>query len=324
MILCVGELLLRLMPDFGRAEARLFVGGAEANVAASLAAWKMPVAYFTALPQHMVGTQALQQLTNTGVDASRVLWQGPRMGSYYLHQGADMKAAGVVYDRAGSSFSLLEPGTIDWDSVLQGITHLHWSAISPALSRKAAQVCAEMLEAATEKQIRISVDLNYRNKLWQYALTPPEIMQPLLQHCHVLMGNLWAVEALLGEPLPLSASLFTNHEALTQAAFHQFGLLKQRYPGLDELAYTFRMSDAYFAVMRRGQEEVVSRERPIPPVADKVGTGDSFMAGLLYGHYAGFDAMRTLTFSVGAALSKFGVEGDFNRTPADAILASML
>jgi len=202
-VLSFGELLLRICPDGGGGWLQenslpFFVGGAEANVATALALWGTPSAYFTALPDNLLCRQLAAYLEEKGVDTSRMLFQGERLGLYFLPKGKDLKNASVIYDRAYSSFAALKAGTIDWDAVLADVGWLHFSAISPALSKQLAVVCMELLQAAAQKGVTISVDLNYRAKLWQYGVSPVEVMPGLVEYCDLVMGNLWAAEKMLG------------------------------------------------------------------------------------------------------------------------------
>ncbi|HWJ24990.1 MAG TPA: PfkB family carbohydrate kinase [Flavisolibacter sp.] len=173
-VFCFGELLLRMSPELGGAWIRnahmpVFVGGAELNAATALARWNVPVAYGTALPENALAEEICRSLEGKGIDTSRIIFSGKRIGCYYLPQGADLKNAGVIYDREYSSFSQLKPGQIDWDRLLKDVEWFHFSAISPALNADVAVICKEALQAASEKGITISVDLNYRAKLWQYG-----------------------------------------------------------------------------------------------------------------------------------------------------------
>ena len=190
---CFGEILLRMSPELGGrwladAQMPVYIGGAEANVARALAQWGLPVTYGTAMPEHYLSREIETNLQGLGVRTS-VLWTGSRIGTYYLPQGSDLQHAGVIYDRAHSSFAELVPGMIDWETVLKGTTWFHFSAISPALTPSVASVCREALEAATRLGITVSIDLNYRAKLWQYGASPIEVMPELVQYCDVVMGN---------------------------------------------------------------------------------------------------------------------------------------
>jgi 2-dehydro-3-deoxygluconokinase len=202
-VLCFGELLLRMSPLLqgkwlNNAYMPVYIGGAELNVAAALAKWNIPVSYFTALPENYLSKEICNDLQQRNIDIDNIHFSGNRIGIYFLPQGADLKHAGVIYDRSNSSFAELKPGMIDWEKVLHNISWFHFSAISPALNENIALVCKEVLEAASKKNISISVDLNYRSKLWQYGNRPAEIMPELVQHCDVIMGNIWSANILLG------------------------------------------------------------------------------------------------------------------------------
>src|SRR5580704_2749049 len=196
-VLCFGELLLRLSPDVrGRwldsNSLNFFVGGAEANVAAALAIWKVPVNYCTVIPDNYLSRQLAAYLQNKGIDVSRIMYQGDKMGLYYLPEDADLKHHSVIYDRNNSSFAFLKNGSIDWHRALDGVDWFHFSAISPAISADLAALCLEGLAQASKKKIGVSVDLNYRSKLWQYGYQPADIMPGLAADCDIIMGNVWA------------------------------------------------------------------------------------------------------------------------------------
>ena len=200
-IFCFGELLLRFSPELGgkwlkQSRMPVYIGGAELNTATALAKWNVPVAYCTVLPDNYLSKEICDELSKRNINTDQVIFSGNRIGSYYLPQGSDLKNAGVIYDRAHSSFSELQPGQIDWDAVLNNVSWFHFSAISPALNQNIAAVCKEALEVASKKKITISVDLNYRSKLWQYGKKPKEIMQALVEHCDVIMGNIWSADDL--------------------------------------------------------------------------------------------------------------------------------
>jgi 2-dehydro-3-deoxygluconokinase len=320
MVLCFGELLLRLQPRLQARTADLYIGGAEANVAASLAQWGMPVQYVSVLPQHDLSQAVVSQLETLGIQCGRMLYGGERIGTYYLQPGADMKAASVIYDRQHSAFAELRPGTVDWASILQNIHWLHWSAITPALNERMPIVMQELLQTAHQMGITISVDLNYRPKLWQYGVSPVQPMQALLPYCHIAMGNLWAVESLLGIPSPLASSEGQSQQALLEAAQESLWQLRKAYPDLQSMAYTFRMADRYWGLLQQGTEMATSATHALTQVVDKVGTGDSLMAGLVFGlQQPGWNVQQRIDFAAAAAVSKFAVPGDFNTTPLATI-----
>ncbi len=314
-VFCFGEILLRMSPVLNRewihqAMLPVYVGGAELNVANALAKWKVPVKYGTAMPDNYLSKEIMEELQTNQVDVSAIQLSGNRIGTYYLPQGADLKNAGVIYDRAYSSFADLEPGSIDWDKVLEGCSWFHFSAISPALNAQAAAVCKEALEAATAKGLIISVDLNYRSKLWQYGKQPSEIMPDLVKYCHLIMGNIWAVESLLRIPSPLESSSGKTRQQLIEAAGKSMLELHSSFPVAQSFAFTFRLENEYWAVLQLGPEMAVSEPFLIGEVIDKVGSGDCFMAGLIYGLYNNHAASEIINFSAAAAVGKLHEVGD--------------
>jgi 2-dehydro-3-deoxygluconokinase len=319
-VLSFGELLLRICPDVeGRwlydNSLPFYVGGAEANVATALALWGTPSAYFTALPDNSLSHQITAWLKEKKIDMSRVLYQGDRMGLYFLPKGKDLKNAGVIYDRAHSSFSSLQPGSIDWDAVLEDISWLHFSAISPALNRHAASICTELLDAAAAKNIKISVDLNYRAKLWQYGVAPAVVMPGLVESCELVMGNLWAVEKMLDIPVDMALigtgkkADYLEHARLTSER------VKEKFPRVKLVANTFRFDHGtgginYYTALFADGTLYHSTEYFSEKILDKVGSGDCFMAGLIHGLYKGRSLQDTLEFATAAAFQKLFIPSD--------------
>src|SRR6202000_2439683 len=205
-VLSFGELLLRISPDesgdwLKENSFPFYIAGAELNVATALALWNIPAKYITALPDNDMSQQIVAYLQKQKIDMSPVLFQGNRLGLYFLTKGKDLKNNALIYDRAFSAFSELKPGMIDWDKQFEDVSWFHFSAICPAISQDIADVCKEALIAASQKNIIVSVDLNYRSKLWQYGKTPQEVMLDLVQYCDLVMGNVWAAEMMLGIPV---------------------------------------------------------------------------------------------------------------------------
>lgn len=317
-VLCFGEFLLRLSPQLGgewirQAAMPVYVGGAELNAATALALWGVPVAYCSALPEHYLSREICQHLEEKNIDTRPMVFGGSRIGSYYLPQGTDLKNAGVIYDRAHSSFSELQPGQIDWDAVLQDVSWFHFSAISPALNASVAAVCKEALEAATQKGINISVDLNYRSKLWQWGKQPIDVMPDLVQHCTVVMGNIWAAEQMLNIEMDKGFDRSEKASCLEQAQKTSEAIL-QRFPQCRQVANTFRFDESgtirYYATLYREGTLSVSEEHQTDVVVDKVGSGDTFMAGLIYGSYKNLSAQQTVSFAAAAAFNKLFITGD--------------
>ena len=314
-VFCFGELLLRMSPELNGkwiedAAIPFYIGGAELNVATALANWAVPVKYCTALPNNYLSAEICTSLSAKNIDTNAVLFQGNRIGMYFLPQGADLKYAGVIYDRAGSSFWDLQPGTIDWDHVLADCTWFHWSAISPALNPSTAAICLEAVKAARKKGLTISVDLNYRSKLWQYGVAPKDVMLPLLADCDVVMGNIWSVESLLGIASPIMESTGKSVQELTAAAEISIASMRNLFPNIKQIAYTFRLAKHYFGVLHQESTTTVSNIYEIKEVIDKVGSGDCFMAALVYGILHGLESQELINRAAVAAIGKLQEKGD--------------
>lgn len=320
-ILCFGEMLLRLSPVLQGEWLRqnnisIYTGGAELNVAAALANWKLPVTYCSAAPDNFLSREIISYLRQRNIDTSAFHFSGTRIGTYILPQGSDLKHTEVIYDRAGSSFANLRPGMINWEKVLEEISWFHFSAISPAVSDDAADVCEEALKVASAKNITISLDLNYRSKLWQFGKKPIEVMPSLAKYCNVIMGNVWSANTLLGIPVDENIHRRTSKEAYLSYALETSLEIKKRYPKCSSVANTFRFDYKdqgirYFAALFQDDKQVSSAEYFADTITDKVGTGDCFMAGLIYGLYNHHPTQKTLDFSASAAFGKFFEKGDF-------------
>lgn len=312
-VCCFGELLLRMAPpeDFTfNGSIPYYTGGAELNVATALARWHVPVTYVTALPDNYMCRQLSEHITQKGIGTNAIVFTGNRVGMYYLPLGLDVKNQGVIYDRAHSSFAGLKPGMIDWDNILEGCTRFHFSAISPALNKDVALVCKEALEVASRKGIVISADLNYRSKLWQYGKKPVDVMPELIQYADVLMGNIWAVESLLGIPSPLESSEGKTDEELYTAGLQCIDVIKKQFPKVKTVAFTYRLQDTYWAMLNHYETSAKSHKYNVIEVADRVGSGDCFMAGLIYGLHHNNTAQEIIDFAAAAAVGKLAEAGD--------------
>ncbi|AKQ45064.1 carbohydrate kinase [Rufibacter radiotolerans] len=319
-VLSFGELLLRIVPDtegkwLQENSLPFFVGGAELNVASALALWGVPTSYFTALPDNLLSKQLIGYLQELGIGTESIPIQGDRIGLYYLPKGQDVKNAGVIYDRAGSSFAGLTPGSIDWDSVFEGVDWFHFSAICPAINQNVADVCAEALKVASYKNIQISLDLNYRAKLWKYGKDPVEVMPALAAHCDLIMGNVWAANKMLGMPLQEELVQDIEKEKLLQHAQLTSEEILRAFPKCKTVANTFRFDHGakgirYFTTLYTHRELLVSQEYVVNEILDKVGSGDCFMAGLIYGFHQGHSPKQTLEFATAAAFKKLFILSD--------------
>jgi len=332
-ILCFGELLLRLSFQsegewLKQHDLTVFPAGAEANVACALGKWKIPVSYFTALPDNMISQDLLKWLSAKGVDTSLVKLQGERMGVYFLPAGKDIKKGGVIYDRAGSSFAQMRVDTLDWPIIFKGKSWLHVSAISPALNPDTAALCVEALKKASEQHIFISIDLNYRAALWKYGKTPPEVMPELVQYADLVMGNIWSAHSLLGLPLDEKKIAAGEDLHFIEHAEQTARAIQQRFPKAKAVANTFRFDIGegikYFATYFENGQQYVSGEYHRPNFIDKVGSGDCFMAGLIFGRYNQLSTKDMLDFATAAAFLKLGQKGDTMDIPADQIHSAII
>lgn len=328
-VLCFGELLLRYSPtesgDWIKKHAMpVFIGGAELNVARSLALWGAPVSYLTQLPDNYLSTHIIDFLSAENIDMSGTSLKGNKVGVYYLKQSSDVKNKSTIYDRTDSSFSCLRAGQLDWNKIFEDISWFHFSAIVPSLNAFMAAVCREAIDVANKKNITVSIDLNYREPLWNWGTEPIKIIPELVKGCDVVMGNLWSIEKMLGIDVPEN---FTPHklQALEQAEISAAALIKQ-FPRCRQVANTFRMDNNrrtdYYATIFEGNTLINSKEYHTDDVIDRVGSGDSFMAGLIYGNHQQWSAQDTINFAAAAGFSKLLIEGDVNTTPLKSILNS--
>ena len=328
-VFCFGEILLHYAPPMNsdfieRQHMPFYLGGAELNVASALAKWDMPVKYGTAMPSHFLTDTIIGHLSKKNIDTSAIQISGNRIGCFYLATGLDMKNAAVVYDRANSSFAEIKKGSIDWKEVLKDVHWFHFSAISASLTQNATDLCEEALIAATEMGIPISVDLNYRAKLWKYGKTPIEVMSQLVKYCTVLMGNLWAVEDMLGISSSIKSSIGSSDEQLALAANSSMLKLKQQFPLLNTVAYTFRLAETYFGLMFNKNNFYKSPTYKIIDVKNIVGTGDCFMAGLIYGIHHENTPEELINFAAAAAVGKLYELGDATEQSLEQIKNRML
>lgn len=290
------------------------IGGAELNVASALARWGVPVGYVTALPENELVKPILATVASRGVDVSPVLTMGDKVGLYYLSAGKDLKSAAVIYDREGSSFSKLRKGMLNWDALFKEVSFFHFSAICPALNQHSAAVCEEALHEAQKRNIKVSIDLNYRNQLWNYVDSPHQVMSILLSSCALVMGNVWAANALLGIPLDQQALAKESKAGFQEAALACSLNLMEKFPNCELVANTFRFKTEsqlqYYSCLYAQGELYTSKEYVAKQVVDMVGSGDCYMAGLLYGTYHSFSFQKTIDFATAAAFSKLFIRED--------------
>ncbi len=321
-VVCFGELMLRLTAMHAGMllqERRLdcTFGGAEANVAVSLARLGWPSAMVTALPSNPIGVAARDELRRYGVDTDEVRLVEGRMGLYFLTPGAVLRPSDVLYDRAGSCFAEADPRMIDWDTALAGAGRLHLSGVTPAIGRKAADAALRAVQAAGRMGVPVSFDGNYRGKLWAlWDGDGPAILHALFAEAETAFADDRDMALVLGRSFP-EEDPRERRRAAARAAFEAF-------PRLQVITSTFRElsgvgAQALAAVMfRRGGGETLTGPLNLSGVVDRLGAGDAYAAGLLYGLHTGCDDRRTLDLALAAAAFKHSVPGDFNMaTPAD-------
>ncbi len=324
-VICFGEILLRFAPasareDFTAKSMPVYVGGAELNVARALAKWGFNSAYCTAMPDNFLSTEICAYLAKENVDLNAVKKMGERIGIYYLAQGQDVKNAGVVFDRANSSFSQLKSGDIDWNKILKGKKWFHVSAISASLTQNTADVCKEALIAAKDLGLTTSIDLNYREKLWKYGKKPTDIIPALLPYCDVVMGNMWASESLADIASPLASSKGASEDDLNKAAAESIAALRERYKNVQQVIYTFRLEEEYFAVLHNNEGSYTSEKYQIADAVDRVGSGDCFMGGIIYANMEKMPAQDIINFAASAAVGKLYEKGDHTQQSVEEIL----
>lgn len=329
---CFGELLIRYSPhlqgEWIRSQSmQTYIGGAELNVAYALANWAMPVKYITAIPDHYLSKEIIEQLTKANIQTDGTLFNGERIGVYYLPQGADLKHAGVIYDRANSAFANLKEGMFDWTAILKDAGWFHFSAISPALNASAAAVCLEAVKQAKQMGLTVSVDLNYRSLLWRYGQSPVEVMRTFMPYCDVVMGNIWSAATLLGTPLN-SALLTNNHQdSFVSAAEQSANHIMQTFPNVQIVANTFRFTNEanvdYYATWHDQSGTTVSDLYTTNHVVDKVGSGDCFMSGLIRGIQLNQSNAYIINYAATAAVGKLQEYGDHTRQTVAEIEAKM-
>lgn len=321
-IVTFGEIMLRLSPpaQLRFQQARSFdviYGGGESNVAVSLANFGLQAEFVTRLPDNAIGSACLQFLRQFGVNVDHVLRGGERLGIYYLEHGAVQRGSNVIYDRANSSFAAIQPGMVDWVRVFEGAGWFHWTGITPAISQGAAQACLEAVQQARSRGLVVSCDLNYRAKLWKWGRPAGEVMRELVSLCDVAVGNEEDAEKVFGIRAPGADVTGGQVEAGKYAAVCES--LVSLYPNLRTVAITLRGSrsashNSWSAVLWREGQFLQGPQFEITHIVDRVGAGDSFAAGLIYGLLQnGQDAQQALDFAVAASALKHTIFGDFNQ-----------
>lgn len=331
-IVTFGEIMLRLAPPgFQRfTQARSFdavYGGGEANVAVSLANFGEEVEYVTRLPKNELGDACLMSLRGYGIRTEHIARGGERIGIYFLETGAAQRASKVIYDRANSSFATIQPGTIDWKKVFEDADWFHWTGITPAVSQGAAEVCREAIECARELGLTVSCDLNFRAKLWKWGKPAGEVMTDLVGMCDLALGNEEDAEKVFGIKAP-EADVTAGKVEADHYLFVCEELAK-KFPSLKTVSVTLRGSlsashNTWSGVLWQKGKFFSAPTYDILPIVDRVGGGDSFMAGLIYGlRKYQEEPQKALNFAAAAACLKHSILGDFNAVSVGEVEALM-
>ncbi|MDR0845154.1 MAG: sugar kinase [Tannerella sp.] len=321
-VVTFGEIMLRLStPGYQRfiqsTSLNATFGGGEANVAVSLANYGIPAEFVTVLPQNDIAEWCISELRKYNVGVHNISRGGDRVGIYFLETGAVARGSKVVYDRANSAIAEIQPGTINWDEVFEDAQWFHWTGITPALSQGAADTCLEAIQAANRLGITVSCDLNYRKNLWKYGKTAAEVMPALVEGCDVILGNEEDADKVFGIK-PESFDVAHTRGEVNALQFESVCTqLKQRFPKSKKVIITLRGSiNANYNTWKgilHADKLYESKRYDISHIVDRVGGGDSFMGGLIYGLITYPDnPQKTLDFAVAASALKHTVFGDFN------------
>jgi 2-dehydro-3-deoxygluconokinase len=319
-VVTFGEIMLRLSPPgferlFQSPVLSAVFGGGEANVAVSLAHFGLTSRYVTCLPPHAIGDAALRALRAEGVDTGFIVRGGDRVGIYYAETGAGQRASSVVYDRARSAISEMDPGAVDWRAVMSGASWFHVSGITPALGSRAAEATKAAIAAAKEAGARVSVDLNYRKKLWSETQAQ-ETMRPLMASVDIVIANEEDLQAVLGVPV---AGADVSAGSLDVAGYRTAAERVTRDYGPPLVAVTLRESlsasdNGWSAILWDARNRTLHQsQRYVVRLVDRIGGGDSFAAGLIYELLIGRPHDDALRFAVAASALKQTIPGDFNR-----------
>lgn len=324
-----GEIMLRLAPpgferflQSPRFDATF--GGGEANVAVSLAALGLPASHVTVLPEkNPIADAAIGELRRFGVDTSGIVRGKGRVGIYFLEAGANQRPSKVVYDRDRSAIALAKPGDINWDSVFRDAGWFHITGITPAISSTAAELALESVRNARENGITVSCDLNYRKNLWKWGKPPAEVMRELMKYVDIAIANEEDVQMALG----MQAEVDVHSGQLDHAQYQKLtAAVLNEFPSLKAAAITLRESksashNGWSACLHDRKEFLVSRRYEITHIVDRVGSGDGFAAGLIYGFQKLGTHRDALEFAVAASCLKHSIAGDFSRITVEEVEA---
>lgn len=321
-----GEIMLRLKAPgherfFQSPMLEATFGGGEANVAVSLANYGQDVSFLTVLPNNAIAEECIKELRRFNIDTKRIVRGEGRLGIYYLEGGANQLPSKVVYDRAYSAIALAKPGDIDWDKALEGVDWFHITGITPAISESAMELSLESVKEAKKRGITVSCDLNYRKNLWKYGKKAAEVMRELANYVDVAIAN----EEDVQKSLEITVDVNVESGELDRAKYKALGdKVLAAYPNMKMIAITLREShsadwNGWAACLNDRDNFYVSKKYEIRDIIDRVGGGDSFAGGLIYGLNNYDNKQQALEFAVAASCLKHSIIGDFNRVGASDV-----
>lgn len=328
--LTFGEIMLRLKSPgaerlFQSPALEATFGGGEANVAVSLSNYGCDCAFLSVLPENVIGDECIKELRGFGIDTSHIQRMPGRMGIYFLESGANQRPSKVVYDREESAIANAKMGDIDWDKTLYGVGWFHITGITPAISKTAMELSLEAVMMAKKKEITVSCDLNFRKNLWKYGKSAPEVMKEIAKYVDVAIANEEDVQKSLG----INADVQVESGELNREKYKMLSdKVLSEYPNMKMIAITLREStsadtNGWAACLNDGKNFYESKRYNINDIVDRVGGGDSFAAGLIYGLNTYEDKQSALEFAVAASCLKHSIMGDFNRVSVKEVEALM-
>jgi len=330
-VVTFGEIMLRLStPQHQRIEqAHSFessFGGGEANVAVSLSKFGMYTEFMSCLPANEIGDACLQELRKHNVGVTHILRGSERLGIYFLEHGASGRPSNVIYDRSNSAIANIKPDNISWETILKDATWFHISGITPALSQGAADTCLAGLKIANKLDITVSCDLNYRKKLWNYGKSAQEVMPEIISHCDIVLGNEEDAMMVLGLK---KESIHVEKGEINTRAFKEISeQIIEQFPRVKKVITTLRTSinanhNKWSGLLYDGKDLLEGRTYDITHIVDRVGSGDAFMAGIIFGLLNFNNDQKTLEFAIAASCLKHTIPGDFNLVSADEVIKLM-
>ena len=325
--LTLGELMLRLKSP-GRERLiqspslEATFGGGEANVAVSLANYGLDAEFLSVIPSNAIGDSAVGELRRFNVGTDKIIRTEGRMGIYYLETGANQRPSKVIYDRAYSAISMFDPEKYDWDSIYNNVTWLHISGITPAISVQTKDASIAAVKEAKKRGVTVSIDLNYRKNLWKYGVEAKDVMSVMTEYADIIIANEEDCQKSLG----LECKSNVEGGKLDNEDYRKLSSsLLEKYPNVKKVAITLRESKSadinfWAAALNNGTDFIVSRKYEMYDIVDRVGGGDSFAGGLIYGLNVLGDDKEALEFAVAASCLKHSIDGDFNRVTVDEVM----